>query len=83
MNNKAHTKYLLFIADLQLLYQKEIREVENKKVSKKQANTKQVNISTNKARIKILKSTLAGVAQWLECGPAKQKVASSIPSQDT
>ena len=26
---------------------------------------------------------LAGVAQWIECWPANQKVASSIPSQGT
>ena len=28
-------------------------------------------------------SALAGVAQWTECQPANQKVASSIPSQGT
>ena len=26
---------------------------------------------------------LAGVAQWIECGPANQRVASSIPSEGT
>ena len=26
---------------------------------------------------------LAGVAQWIECGPANQRVASSIPSDGT
>ena len=26
---------------------------------------------------------LAGVAQWIECRPANQRVAGSIPSQDT
>ena len=26
---------------------------------------------------------LAGVAQWIECGPVKQKVAGLIPSQGT
>ena len=26
---------------------------------------------------------LAGVAQWIECQPANQRVASSIPSQGT
>ena len=26
---------------------------------------------------------LAGVAQWIESGPANQRVASSIPRQDT
>ena len=28
-------------------------------------------------------SYLAGVAQWIEHGPANQRVASSIPSQGT
>ena len=28
-------------------------------------------------------SALAGVAQWIECWPANQRVASSIPSQST
>ena len=27
--------------------------------------------------------TLAGVAQWIECGPVNQGVAGSIPSQGT
>ena len=32
----------------------------------------------------IIKSpALAGVAQWIECGPANQRVAGSIPSQGT
>ena len=26
---------------------------------------------------------LTGVAQWIECWPANQRVAGSIPSQDT
>ena len=26
---------------------------------------------------------LAGVAQWIECGPANQRVTGSIPSQGT
>ena len=26
---------------------------------------------------------LVGVAQWIECGSANQRVAGSIPSQDT
>ena len=29
------------------------------------------------------REALAGVAQWTECGPAKQRVAGSIPSQGT
>ena len=29
------------------------------------------------------KLALAGVAQWIDCGPAKQGVTDSIPSQDT
>ena len=33
--------------------------------------------------IKIKVDTLAGVAQWIECWPAKQKVSGSIPSQGT
>ena len=28
-------------------------------------------------------TALAGVAQWTECQPANQRVASSIPSQGT
>ena len=28
-------------------------------------------------------SALAGVAQWIECQPANQRVADSIPSQGT
>ena len=31
----------------------------------------------------ILISTLAGVAQWIECQPVNQKVTGLIPSQDT
>ena len=31
----------------------------------------------------IIVSTLAGVAQWIECWPADQRVASSIPGQGT
>ena len=27
------------------------------------------------------KSALAGVAQWIDCGPANQRVTGSIPSQ--
>ena len=30
-----------------------------------------------------LKTALAGVAQWIECQPANQRVASLIPSQGT
>ena len=26
---------------------------------------------------------LAGIAQWIECGPAKQRVTGSIPNQGT
>ena len=29
------------------------------------------------------KGALAGVAQWIECWPANQRVAGSIPSQGT
>ena len=29
------------------------------------------------------KRALAGVAQWIECGPTNQRVTSSIPSQGT
>ena len=32
---------------------------------------------------KISKSVLAGVAQWIECQPANQRVTGSIPSQGT
>ena len=32
---------------------------------------------------KTQKGALAGVAQWIECQPANQRVSSSIPSQDT
>ena len=32
---------------------------------------------------KKLKTALAGVAQWIDCRPANQKVAGSIPSQGT
>ena len=28
-------------------------------------------------------TTLAGVARWIDCQPAKQKVTGLIPSQDT
>ena len=28
-------------------------------------------------------NNLAGVAQWIECGPENQRVAGSIPSQGT
>ena len=31
----------------------------------------------------LTRCTLAGVAQWIECGPVNQKVASLIPSQGT
>ena len=33
--------------------------------------------------IKKLKGALAGVAQWIECWPANQRVTNSIPSQGT
>ena len=33
--------------------------------------------------IKTIIGALAGVAQWIECGPANQRVAGSIPSQGT
>ena len=33
--------------------------------------------------LKIFSAALAGVAQWIECGPMKQKVTGSIPSQGT
>ena len=33
--------------------------------------------------LKVLNEALAGVAQWIECRPANQRVASSIPSQGT
>ena len=37
----------------------------------------------NKGKIKILRTVspaLASVAQWIECGPANQRVTISIPS---
>ena len=37
----------------------------------------------NTDNIKITKSTLAGVAQWIERQPANQRVTGSIPSQGT
>ena len=33
--------------------------------------------------LKIVKMALAGVAQWIECQPANQRVAGLIPSQST
>ena len=33
--------------------------------------------------IKIIVLVLSGLAQWIECWPEKQRVASSIPSQGT
>ena len=33
--------------------------------------------------IKIIVLVLSGVAQWIECWPENQRVASSIPSQGT
>ena len=35
------------------------------------------------AHEKVFNMALAGVAQWIECQPADQRVAGSIPSQDT
>ena len=32
---------------------------------------------------KNMTASMAGVAQWVECGPAKQRVTGSIPSQGT
>ena len=36
-----------------------------------------------KTDIKTVLSALAGVSQWIECQPANQRVASSIPSHGT
>ena len=36
-----------------------------------------------KKESKKLRIALAGVAQWIECQPANQRVPSSIPSQGT
>ena len=33
--------------------------------------------------VKKVKRAVAGVAQWIECGPANQSITGSIPSQDT
>ena len=41
------------------------------------------NSIINKIYFKKWKSALTGVAQWIECQPVKQRVASSIPSQGT
>ena len=35
------------------------------------------------ATLRIIKVALAGVAQWIECRPANQRVTCSIPSQGT
>ena len=40
-------------------------------------------ISQVKCLLKEVRQALAGVAQWTECQPANQRVASSIPSQGT
>ena len=32
-------------------------------------------------KIKVRRNTLAGVAQWIECQPANQRVTGSIPSR--
>ena len=32
---------------------------------------------------KVTLSAMAGVAQWIECQPANQRVTSSVPSQGT
>ena len=40
-------------------------------------------LKIRRKKIKILQSTLAGVAQWIECQPANQKVSGSIPGQGT
>ena len=36
-----------------------------------------------KTEIKKTRTGLAGVAQWIKCPPANQRVAGSIPSQGT
>ena len=36
-----------------------------------------------KGGLNLKSPTLAGVAQWIECQPANQRVAGSIPSQAT
>ena len=62
--------YITYLIRLYLEY-KEISKLSNRK--------------TDKA-IKMCKSTnlaLAGVAQWIECRPGKQRVAGLIPSQGT
>ena len=38
---------------------------------------------TDKRQIKKRKAALAGIAQWIECGPANPRVAGSIPTQGT
>ena len=43
--------------------------------------TSKLCVHLDKARIFF--SALAGVAQWIECEPANQRVAGSIPSQGT
>ena len=41
------------------------------------------NYNNKKDQMNIPKIALAGVAQWIEGGPVKQRAASSIPSQCT
>ena len=41
------------------------------------------SINNIKKIIKKLKLALAGVAQWIECWPANQRVTGLIPSQGT
>ena len=38
---------------------------------------------SEKVDFNIRKSALVGVAQWIECWPANQRVAGSIPRQGT
>ena len=51
---------------------------------KKILHAKQNPVSYKWALIKnLMWKALAGVAQWIECEPVTQRVASSIPSQGT
>ena len=42
-----------------------------------------VNIHVLPPKLKNTETALAGVAQWIECQPANQKVTGSVPSQGT
>ena len=44
---------------------------------------RRINGHTQKLGMKLAAVALADMAQWIECGPANQRVAGSSPSQGT